>query len=61
MEGSVNNVQDNQFHMAVLRDIKESIKEIQIPCDTISVIQKDLGSAQYLWYLPGNYYYDSLA
>lgn len=60
MEASVNNVQDNQFHMAVLRDIKEIIKEIQIPRDMISAIQKDLGSAQCLWYLPGNYYYDSL-
>lgn len=30
--------------MAVLKDTKESIKEIQIPCDMISIIQKHLGS-----------------
>lgn len=44
LKAPVNNVQDSQFHMAVLRDIKGNTKEIKIPCDMISVIQKRLGS-----------------
>jgi len=39
-----NKVQNHQFQVAVLKDVKESITEIQIPRDTISIIQKHLGS-----------------